>query len=305
MAITEKDFAALQPGVNEITQQRGATQRMLQDAKLKELLLGNSLEMARGEAARQGLKPGKYSMAASPGSFSVNPENENPLIGLNLADRQMARDDHDLTKVGERVAKAELPISIAAAANLERGTADAKSGQGGMITNPNYEVKSAGPIANLIRGVPGGQGMLNIGEKVGLMPKGSGNEMALAQRLMNMDIKNLSGTAVSAAEQGRQNIEKGLTAGGSPDLVKVGIKQMVDAFEAEGKNIESSTRPQVMDTFKKQGGVTSLKQLLGSPQMGGASGGQKTPAKKLYSPSRNQTKIVYSDGTEEVVDGQQ
>lgn len=32
---------------------------------------------------------------------------------------------------------------------------------------------------------------------------------------------------------------------------------------------------------------------------------QKTISKKLYSPSRNQTKIVYSDGSEEVVDGKQ
>jgi hypothetical protein len=34
-----------------------------------------------------------------------------------------------------------------------------------------------------------------------------------------------------------------------------------------------------------------------------AGAGKKTVTKKLYSPSRDQTKIIYSDGTEEVVSG--
>lgn len=306
MAITQKDFAALQPGVNQLTQQRAQAAQAERDAKLKELLIGKNLESARGEAERQGLTPGKYSISASEGGMNINPEATNPLISLGLQDRIAARDDRDLTKVGERIAKADLPVALAAAANLERGTA--AGGKGGILTNPDYEVKSAGPIANAVRGLPGGQGMLNIGERVGLMPKGSGEELALAQRMMNMDIKNLSGSAVSAAEQGRQNIEKGLTAGGDPNLVKLGMKQMKDAFEAEGRNIEASTRPEIMSKFRSQGGITSLKDLLGSPQapkQGISAPAPRTPAKKMYSPSRNQTKIVYSDGTEEVVDGQQ
>jgi len=45
--------------------------------------------------------------------------------------------------------------------------------------------------------------------------------------------------------------------------------------------------------------------MSAKPQQPAAPSAQKTPVKRLYSPSRNQTKIQYSDGTEEVVDGKQ
>lgn len=53
-------------------------------------------------------------------------------------------------------------------------------------------------------------------------------------------------------------------------------------------------------TLKQQGQLdTTLKSL------GMAADSQKQPVKKMYSPSRNQTRIIYSDGSEEIVDGRQ
>jgi len=98
-----------------------------------------------------------------------------------------------------------------------------------------------------------------------MMPKGAAEESTLIARLVNADIKNLSGSAVSAHEMGRQNVEKGMSAGGDPNLIKLGIKQMQDALSEGAKNIESSTRPEVLGTFKKQGGKTRLEEFLGKP----------------------------------------
>jgi len=228
MAITQKDFEALQSGVNTLTSNRMQAQQAERDAELKRLLLGDQanadLNRKKGEmdyqiqqakSLRQELGP---EVGVNVEGVSIQPRDQ--LRAMQLKEMQARQGDQALTKVGERVAKADLPTTFAAAANLEKGTAG-PSGLG-MIKDPNYEVKGAGPVANMVRSLPGGQGMLNIGERVGLMPKGASQETALAQRLMNMDIKNLSGTAVSAAEQGRQNIEKGLSAGGDPNLVKLG-----------------------------------------------------------------------------------
>lgn len=191
---------------------------------------------------------------------SANSPQPNPMQLLGLQEKVEARNDRDLTKLGERVSKANIPTSIAALKNLEQGTA--QNNKGGILSDPNYKVKSTGPVANTIRGLPGGNTALNIGESVGLMPKGSQQEMQLVQRLLNQDIRNMSGTAVSVYEQGRQNVEKGMTGAGDPNLIKLGIKQMQDAIGAESQNIKASTRPSVVKTFEKQGGELSLADLL-------------------------------------------
>jgi len=50
-------------------------------------------------------------------------------------------------------------------------------------------------------------------------------------------------------------------------------------------------------TPQAQGGGT------GTPPVTGAIGAQKTEMKRQYSPSRNKTRIIYSDGSEEIIDG--
>lgn len=226
---------------------------------------------------RQGLPAGS-SMSA--GGVSINtPDPVNQQLNMLLrqqamSERQDARSDRDLVKLGERVDKSGIPNQMAAMANLEQRTATDKAG--GMLTNPDYEVKSAGPIANALP-----QFAKNIGESVGLMPKGAAEESQLIQRLVNADLKNLSGTAVSTHEMGRQNVEKGLSIGGDPNLIKLGIKQMRDAIEAGSQNIESSTRPEVLQTFKKQGGKTTLEEFLGKPSQPSAGGLSPEELKEL------------------------
>lgn len=268
-----------------------------QDGQRKQDSLARNEAAARADAQRRGLKDGEYSMTVNESGWAVNPENpHNGLMSLlNLRERQDARDDRDLTRLGDRIAKENLPQGMAGMANLEKGTAsvDAKGKPvGGLLTNPEYQVKSAGPVANFLP-----QPIKNIGERMGLMPKGAGEEAALIQRLMNVDIRNLSGTAVTGYEQGRQNVEKGMAGGGDPNLIKVGIKQMQDALEESARNVEASTRPEVAAKYRQQGGAFRLDEFLG----GGQAPTQQP--KKEYSPSRNQTRITHPDGRVEILDG--
>lgn len=248
--------------LRELLQGQAQQSKIAEDARQQQAIQNN---FARSEAAARqaGLKPGKYSVAASANSMGYNPESENPLAMIGLMERKQARDDKDLVTYGNRIEKAGIPQAQSAFANLEQGTA--KDGNGGILSNPKYEPKFTGPVANTVRSLPGGQLALNIGEKLGLMPKGSQDEQALVQRLLNIDTRNFSGSAVSAHEQGRQNIEKGMSAGGDPNLIKMGIKQMQDAVSSETNNINASTRPEVRNVYKQQGGKVSLEEFLGKP----------------------------------------
>lgn len=271
--------------------------------KLRELILGHKNKLAEQEN-QSGLDTAKYEagkkvdygletqgqqrnieaakaiQAANPAGTHVTMGDKS--VGINTPDpitillkkqaideRNDARDDKDLVHLGERIDKGGIPNAMSGLANLETGTND--SGKGGILTDPSYQVKSAGPVANMLP-----QFAKNIGEKVGLMPKGSADEAALIQRLVNADIKALSGSAVSTHEMGRQNVEKGMSAGGDPNLIKIGIKQMKDAIESGAQNVASSTRPEVLDKFKQQGGKLSLEEFLGKgssrqPQSGALS----------------------------------
>ena len=181
-----------------------------------------NLDRAQALTGKGGAFENRSLNLADDGGVSVG--DKDPLTALLRAQTfNNAREDKTdakLTRFGDRVAKANLPQSMSALANLEAGTrslgADGKPA-GGLLSNPNYEVKSAGPVANALP-----QFVKNIGEKVGLMPEGASQESALVQRLMNMDIRNMSGTAVSTYEQGRQNVEKCLSIGGDPELDQQG-----------------------------------------------------------------------------------
>lgn len=283
MPLKMKDLSALQAGVNQLTQGAQATEQDKLRAYLKGEAIQKSMQLANQQAQMQGLKPDKYSVQASESGFGVNPENENLMTLLSLRERQDARDDRDLTKLGERIDKAGIPNTLSAMGNLESLTASGD--QGGMLTNPDYQVKSAGPVANFLP-----QFAKNIGEKVGLMPEGASQEAALIQRLMNADIRAMSGTAVTAYEQGRQNVEKGMSGGGDPNLVKIGIKQMADAVDSAGQNIESSSRPEVVKTYQQQGGKFRLKDYL--------SGG-KSPAAPQTKKIGGKTYVRTAQGWEE------
>jgi hypothetical protein len=115
-------------------------------------------------------------------------------------------------------------------------------------------------------------------------------------------IKLRSGTAASDAEVERIMGELGMGRGASEEAFKSGLQKLqADTVEAL-KAKEAGFDPKAVQTYQQRGGVTSKDFTL---PLGSISGKdeKKTVTRKQYSPSRNKTKLIYSDGTEEVVDG--
>lgn len=86
-------------------------------------------------------------------------------------------------------------------------------------------------------------------------------------------------------------------------------EQVVNTINAVQSGIKKNNE---LITQYKGGGVPALPPAISLPSESKGSGtatasssNQKTVVKKQYSPSRNQTKFVYSDGSQEIKDGQQ
>lgn len=236
----------------------GANALMEQEAKKK----------AQQEMLTRQLDEAKQLRSANPES-NVNVEGvsisaKDPLTNLlrkqALENAATEKQEAALTKFGDRLTKSENPNMVASLAALEGAT---KGSSGGILTDPNYQVKS-GAKTNLLRSVPLIGGMLASGiEKLGLNPAGTEQEAQALQRLRNIDIKKLSGSAVSRSEEGRQNIEKGISSG-DEEAIKRGVAMMRQASDMESQNIKGSTRPEVLSQYKQRGGQFELSDLLGA-----------------------------------------
>ena len=78
------------------------------------------------------------------------------------------------------------------------------------------------------------------------------------------------------------------------------IRRMMASYKIQGGDDESTIR------YKQESRKNFVNGILQSAQKGGASGSPaKVVAEKKYSPSRNKTKITYSDGSTETVEGRQ
>lgn len=106
-------------------------------------------------------------------------------------------------------------------------------------------------------------------------------------------IKALSGTAASEAEAARLRI----TLPTLRDSHEVFIKKLEEAEKRvkEAREIR-------LKSLAKQGKNVEAFNEISKPM---SQENSKQVVKKQYSPSRNQTKIIYSDGSEEVLDGKQ
>jgi len=120
-----------------------------------------------------------------------------------------------------------------------------------------------------------------------------------ADKIFNTTLKDRSGGAVTDNEMERlkQEFNSG-KYNSEPELIDA-LQRFKRATARVLKNREASFSPAVVDKYKEQGGRTS----------DSVSGANKTPAKnvvkKQYSQSANKTKIIYDDGSEEIVDGKQ
>jgi hypothetical protein len=79
-------------------------------------------------------------------------------------------------------------------------------------------------------------------------------EFQTLQKLANTVLKAESGTAVSKYEEGRQLVARGMSAGGSPELVKNGLQMMRDGLREAHSNIRGGYSKEVRDAYSQNRG---------------------------------------------------
>jgi hypothetical protein len=121
-----------------------------------------------------------------------------------------------------------------------------------------------------------------------LQPEDVQSYQQLKRNFINATLRRESGATVRDEEMENGNLQYFPQAGDGPDVL-------------EQKRINRQT---VIDGLNQIAGPMRTPDNSGQTPPPGASKG-KTVTKKQYSKSANKTKIVYSDGTEEIIDGQQ
>ena len=242
------------------------------DARLAQLIKGHEVEQGRidqnfsaaqDEAARLGLDPKKVAISAGVNFRNINPESEGLAGLLGLQYRQQENDEKKVAQLSDRITKSNLPRQAANMRSVEQSTASVdKDGNpvGGILTNPNYAVKSVGPVVNMI---PDGLKpmALNVGEKLGMVDKGAANEARAIQQIINVDTKEMSGVAVTAFENARNRLAQGLAAGASPELIRQYTQEAYKALQDVSQNVESGYNPRIREMYKQFGGTLPSQDL--------------------------------------------
>lgn len=260
MAITQDDFQALQPGVNELVRANEAKKQEKLRALLGAQALEENISRASQFAQDQGMKPGKYSVQASEGGFAVNPENEQSLLALlGMKDREDDRIERAATVAGQRIEKADIP----GAAGQLKEVKDALPPEG-------QPLRSYGPMMNILP-----NWAVSAGENLGLIPEGARKERQAMEAAKAMVRHPLYGATLTGNEKQSFETAFGAPIGGSEEDVRNAVRRMENIPIDAMRNIESSTRPAAMQRIKERGGMGTdelTKMLRGSPEQAPAGG---------------------------------
>jgi hypothetical protein len=124
--------------------------------------------------------------------------------------------------------------------------------------------------------------------------------------LRNVILKARSGGAVTEPEADRFLQELGSGMGQTDAQLRTGLRIIRDQVASKLRDAQMGLRPELLDVYRQRGGKTTYDDFMKNWQSKPSSSSEgRTVVKKLFSPSRNQTKITYSDGTSEILDGQQ
>lgn len=143
----------------------------------------------------------------------------------------------------------------------------------GKAITPEYVeaasiAKTAGDLFGLegnapIEGVSGLTDKLTGGareylpEAIGGLTEQAKKNKALFQQLMNIDLKKMSGGAVSDSEQKRFEVAKGMVGSRNPAVMRQGVKLMQQTIRAVMQQREAGFPDEVRRVFKERGGMLS------------------------------------------------
>lgn len=132
-------------------------------------------------------------------------------------------------------------------------------------------------------------------------------------KIFNVTLRDRSGSAVTNPELERLKSEFASGKFNTEDELLKAAKEYKNAAILAMKNFEAGVKPEAVAEYQSRGGITSesVKNLPVKESDKNITGGtaiadtRKTIVDKKYSPSRNKTRIKYSDGSEELLDGRQ
>lgn len=245
---------------------RGAAQQMEQRAQLEALIKGKQMdaqgrqEQALFEDDLKGKRQDKnlkiasdkqkelgpnYRVSATDSGISFSETPKDPLAGYL---RGKAFEEAKTSKLNDKTKSlSETVEKIGLPALSEDLRSVYKNWKGG---------ESVTPVMNMI------PGSALQGVAANIKGDGAGEEFQALQRLANREIKELSGTAVTMYEEGRNKVQRGMAAGGTPDMVKEGIAMMHSALQEQQKNIRGGYDEEVVNKYLSNRQLDSWDNML-------------------------------------------
>ncbi len=264
MSLYEEDFQALQAGVNQLNDQRAASQQAERNAKLKQLLMGEQINQAKKLRSEYGPNVG-----VNVEGVSIQPKDALRQAQLEALSQQ--RDEEAVRKLEKRSADANTATAVPA---LQRG----EEAIPGIFTTPDKPAtfKSVGGARNLAPTM-----VVPLLEKMGIMEKGAGKERSALNELTNVKIYDSSGKAISIPETQRIKEAMGLRGLFDPSEVQDALRQMGYTVLEKQKGVSAGAPERIVNKFKQAGGLagaSTLSELIGASAQSKASGAPPAPA---------------------------
>lgn len=238
--------------------------QLIKGDELKQQAIGGNLRRAQEYAAAHGMDPRKISINASESHIGVNPENEGIMTLLGIKDRQEARQDKAVERLGGTLGKSSYPEMGAAVGGL----ADSMNKHGGVKVGP-ISGSTIMPASVVQVGEQlGGAAEKAFGSRLGLPEEGATEQKQRIEELKGFQRHKLYGAALTAQEKQAYNDAMGLLTAGSPEQRQDAIERLAELYNKGIQNIQASYGPDVVGQYKKQGGM-SLDPIQ-IPRKGGA-----------------------------------
>lgn len=144
--------------------------------------------------------------------------------------------------------KTNIPAMLPAFRNLDKLT--------GILTKDKTNTaKLPGYGTNAISAIPlVGQALGNLAAK----RYGGQAERQVLMSLLNTQIRDRSGQAVTKYEEGRNLLEAGMAPGGNEEDVTRGVRMMYESMLENDRSVRAGYDPAVVDTYVGRGGLAPL-----------------------------------------------
>lgn len=222
-----------------------ASQYTAADAKAEQMARAAELEQAQRErdmAAAQDLSSiigGGRGVRVGDVNISGRASDPNLAMWKFLIGRE-EKDEASLKSFSKEMAK--TPVALA------KGPLEELHKKAGILgDNPNLDL-IPGPMEYWASKAPFGA---TLGPMVA-EARGTRDVQQIAQRLVNIDVKTFAGTAVNAAEDAKQMLEKGLASGNQNDIVR-GINLMYKAARDSEQITRAGYSPKIQAKAKERG----------------------------------------------------